>query len=852
MAPVSTASGTIAPRTERRQRVLRTGSALVDQLLSSGSGLIVFVLVAHTGSRATMGSVSFALIVNGLLLGTMRAMVGEVALIRSRREGADPRREAQTAVLLALLGSLGSAALLLAVAGLLHNETGRYFALVAIALPFVHVQDVLRYIAYSAKRVGDAIVIDGAWLGVQLVVSTAFFLAGEETPTRLFVAWGIGAAAGALLGLVRTGLRPSREGLGAWWAEDRRRMASFFADYFFSTGIVQASFLALGVVLGRSSFGTFRLGATAVSPLVNAMAGVRVLGLVRLSDRSRDAAAAMRTAVWYGIGLTVAGFGYLLLLSVAPLTMGIDLLGDAWEQARTVALITATGEALRLGSFAATDFVKVFSTGKRLVRTRIIGSVFVVVGALAGGAAAGPEGAALGVGIAAFIGTVIWWAAARAAKREAIAIERDEATERGARGVAPGVLALGWRSADEPLAPQHGLGSGIDQPLDVIHVVARSQLRGAERVAIELAAELDELGHRNRVIAIGLGHDGGRIEGLDALVDSSEVGLGVLWRSARGLRAMLRAQPADVVLAHGGWALQAAIVALPLRRRGQAPQVVWQRILGVPEDLWRGRRHLVWRAAVTRIDAAVALTGDLEEEVRRLGFEGAVWVIPNARRPEKFLAIDRDAAAAQLREELGLAPTVPIIGFVGHLVRQKRPERAVQVLAGVRSAGIPAHLVVAGDGPLRGAVEAEVARLGLDEHVTLLGFRPDVEEVMGASDVLLMTSEAEGIPGVAIESLMTGCPMITFPLGGVSEVVDDGVTGVVLDRFDTVLMARRTAELLQDREQLAAMGAAGRARSAEFAFGRVAATYATQLLALRDGLVPLDEVEAPTAVPYVT
>lgn len=833
--------------------MLRTGSALVDQLLSSGSGLVVFVLVAHTGTPATMGSVSFALIVNGLLLGTMRAMVGEVALIRSRREGADPHREAQTAILLALLGSLCGAAALLVVAALLHNETGRYFALVALALPFVHVQDVLRYIAYSANRVGDAIVIDGTWLGVQLVVSAAFFFAGTETPTRLFVAWGIGAVAGALFGLVRTGLRPARAGLAAWWAEDRRRMASFFADYFFSTGIVQASFLVLGVVLGRSSFGTFRLGATAVSPLVNAMAGVRVLGLVRLSDRSGDVIAAMRTAIRYGVGLTIAGFGYLLLLSIAPITMGIDLLGDAWEQARTVALITATGEALRLGSFAATDFVKVFSSGGRLVRTRIIASAFVVVGALVGGSLGGPEGAALGVGIAAFIGTVLWWLAARAAEREALARERQErgdVTARAAQGVAPAVAALGWRSADEPLAPQHGLGSGIDQPLEILHLVARSQLRGAERVALELSAELDELGHRNRVAAIGLGHDGGRIEGLPPLVESSGVGLGVLWRSAREVRAMLRAQPADVILAHGGWALQAAIVALPFRRRGRSPQIVWQRILGVPEDLWRGRRHLVWRAAVTRIDAAVALTGDLEEEVRRLGFEGAVWVIPNARRPEKFLAIDRDEAGARLRAELGLEPTVPIVGFVGHLVRQKRPERAVQVLGGVRSSGIPAHLVIAGDGPLRAAVEAEVARLGLGDHVTLLGFRPDVEEIMGASDVLLMTSEAEGIPGVAIESLMTGCPMITFPLGGVSEVVDDGVTGVVLERFDTVLMARRTAELLADREQLQAMGRAGRERSAEFAFGRVAATYATQLLALRDGLVPLDEVEAPSPMPY--
>lgn len=828
---------------------MRTGSALIDQVLSSGSGLVVFVLVAHTGSPATIGSVGLALIVNGLLLGTVRAMVGEVALIRSRDEGADPRREASTALLLALLGAAAFAAVLLGVALLVGGETGRYLALVAAALPFVHVQDLLRYVAYGAKRIGEAIIIDGTWLGVQVAASAGLLVAGRESPTRLFVAWGAGAAVGAIVGLGRSGLRPARAGLAAWWSEDRRRMGSFLADYLFSTGLVQAAFLVLGGVLGRAAFGTFRLGATAVSPLVNAMAGVRVLALVRLTDRRRDASEALGTAVRYGVGFSLVGFAYLAVLALVPQQVGTALLGDTWEEARTVALITAAGEALRLGSFAATDFVKVFSRGLRLVRTRVIGSFFVVVGALAGGILDGPEGAAVGVALAALVATVLWWAAAVAARRDAALSELDERERRRADDLAGAAgMGLGWRSSDEPLAPQHGIGSGADQPLRVLHVVARSQLRGAERVALELGAELDELGHRNRVLAVGLGHDGGRIDGLEPLVPANDTGARVLLAAARRLRSLVRDDPVDVILAHGGWALQVSIAATLLRRRGRAPQIVWQRILGVPEDLWDRRRHLLWRAAVTRIDAAVALTGELEEEVRRLGFGGAVWVIPNARRPEKFLAIDRAEAGARLRSQLDLPLDAPIIGFVGHLVRQKRPERAVQVLAGVRSAGVPAHLVVAGDGPLRADLEREVQRLGLAEHVTLLGFRPDVEEVMGASDLLLMTSDAEGIPGVAIESQMTGCPMITFPLGGVSEVVEDGVTGVVLDRFDTVLMARKTAELLQDRATLEAMGRAGRDRSADFAFGRVAVTYATQLLALRDGLVPVREVEGSPTV----
>ena len=60
-----------------------------------------------------------------------------------------------------------------------------------------------------------------------------------------------------------------------------------------------------------------------------------------------------------------------------------------------------------------------------------------------------------------------------------------------------------------------------------------------------------------------------------------------------------------------------------------------------------------------RVDVAVALTGDLESELRRLGFQKPVWLIPNSRRPERFTDLDRGAAAARLRGELDVDPTCP-------------------------------------------------------------------------------------------------------------------------------------------------------------------------------------------------
>ena len=136
------------------------------------------------------------------------------------------------------------------------------------------------------------------------------------------------------------------------------------------------------------------------------------------------------------------------------------------------------------------------------------------------------------------------------------------------------------------------------------------------------------------------------------------------------------------------------------------------------------------------------------------------------------------------------------------------------------------HLVVAGDGPLRGSLEATVRDRGLGDLVTFLGFRADVEKIFGGVELALLTSEAEGIPGVAIEALMSGCPLVTFQVGGVDQVVENDVTGVVISGHDPADMATVVASLLADRERLAAMSDEGRRRTQSFTAATAATVYA--------------------------
>lgn len=170
----------------------------------------------------------------------------------------------------------------------------------------------------------------------------------------------------------------------------------------------------------------------------------------------------------------------------------------------------------------------------------------------------------------------------------------------------------------------------------------------------------------------------------------------------------------------------------------------------------------------------------------------------------------------------GTAPRPAFSGhvcFVGRLDAVKGVPLLLEAFAANRPRHPDARLTIVGDGPARAALEAQAQGLGLAGAVRFTGYLDEaaVAALLETSDMLVLPSFAEGLPVVLMEALASLIPVIATQVAGVSELVQDGVSGFIVPPGDVETLALRLDRLLSDPALCAAMGAAGRARvEAEF------------------------------------
>lgn len=238
-------------------------------------------------------------------------------------------------------------------------------------------------------------------------------------------------------------------------------------------------------------------------------------------------------------------------------------------------------------------------------------------------------------------------------------------------------------------------------------------------------------------------------------------------------------------------------------------------------DVYVAERHAMLRTAARsvfkRATWVTACSSDLAQRAIALGASPATTeMLPYGVDATRF-APDPDARA-RMRARIGLDPGVPVVFSAGRLVRKKGFDVLIDATPDLRERVPDVRVVIAGDGDLRDELAARAAARG--GGVVLLGnqSQDEVAAWAAAADVIAVPSvhdeagNVDGLPNVALESLASGTAVVATRVGGLPEVIDDGVSGRLVPERDPGALAAALADLLAAPDAARRMGAAGRAR----------------------------------------
>lgn len=217
-------------------------------------------------------------------------------------------------------------------------------------------------------------------------------------------------------------------------------------------------------------------------------------------------------------------------------------------------------------------------------------------------------------------------------------------------------------------------------------------------------------------------------------------------------------------------------------------------------------RGLAWRT-----NRLLAVTMRVRDELLALGVgEAAQYrAVPLGFDLAPLLAAER--RRGELRAELGLGDA-PLVGIVARLVPIKAHEVFLAAAARVRHQLPSARFLIVGDGELRAALERQTADLGLGDAVRFLGWRADIDKLYADIDVVALTSRNEGSPVALIEAMAAGVPVVSTDVGGVADVVQHGVSGLLAPMDDDAAVADHILALLAAPETRRTMGQHGRTK----------------------------------------
>jgi glycosyltransferase involved in cell wall biosynthesis len=332
---------------------------------------------------------------------------------------------------------------------------------------------------------------------------------------------------------------------------------------------------------------------------------------------------------------------------------------------------------------------------------------------------------------------------------------------------------------------------------------------GAERVAFEFAKRLDPERFRRYLCVVHAPPADRRAVNEADLHELEQLGVDVLRLECESflsnvawarLYKLLRRESIGVIHAHMP---RASVPGTVIGRLARTPVIVSH------EHTWSFQgmpvRRFLDRNVVARGSDVVLAVSERDRqqmiEVERIPPE-CIRVLPNGIPTPSVNGIC-------VRSDLGVPPEVGLIGAVGRLYPQKGYDDLIRAIALLReSYGRPFRCLVFGHGPEEDRLRALIDELGVAAEVQLVGRREDIADVIRALDIAVLSSKYEGMPLAILEYMAGAAPIVATAVGGVPELIEDGVQGLLVKPEDPGELAAAMQRLLEDRDLAARLGRA--------------------------------------------
>ena len=207
---------------------------------------------------------------------------------------------------------------------------------------------------------------------------------------------------------------------------------------------------------------------------------------------------------------------------------------------------------------------------------------------------------------------------------------------------------------------------------------------------------------------------------------------------------------------------------------------------------------------IPSMDAAVgASSKSLTEMVSFYGFKGKNRPIPRAINLSHFEGFP---SKENSRTQLSIENDAFVLIFLGNFTTQKRPDRFVQIVSLLKPVIPNLKAIMVGDGPLRISTEEQISKLSLDDVISCKGYQSDVRPFIVSSNVLVLTSDTEGMPGVVLEAAGMEIPSVSAQVGGIKEFIDEFETGITVNADAIDDYVKQILYLFNNPEKLESIG----------------------------------------------